>query len=111
MWRRGSRTSYGEQPAVGISWKIRLLPVFLFALYGFYYYVSNQEPVPITGRSHLVDISRQEEVQMGLESYQEILRQSHVLQNGRVVDLVRTILAVLPAREVAARMAGTRVIC
>lgn len=75
----------------GMSWKIRLLPVLLFVLYGAYYYFSHQELVPITGRSHLIDISYAEETQMGLESYHEILRRSHLVENGQVVDLVRTI--------------------
>ncbi len=90
MWRR-TPTARGNHPGRGFGWKIRLLPILLFGLYGVYYYVSKQEPVPITGRSHLVDISREEEAQMGLESYHEVLRRSLVLQNGRLVDLVRTV--------------------
>lgn len=91
MWRRTPPSHYGPQTGGSISWKLRLLPIFLFALYGLYYYASNQEPVAITGRTHLIDISRDEEAQLGLESYQEVLRQSHVVNNGQVVDLVRTI--------------------
>lgn len=90
MWRR-THPSYQQSAGGGIGWKIRLLPILLFALYGLYYYFSNQEPVPITGRSHLVDISRDEEAQLGLQSYHEILRQSHLVENGQIVDLVRTI--------------------
>ncbi len=89
MWRQSSR-AYGESTG-GISWKVRLLPVLLFLLYGAYYYFSNQEPVALTGRSHLVDMTREEETQLGLQSYHEILRQSHVLENGQAADLVGTI--------------------
>ncbi|MGD9849674.1 MAG: M48 family metallopeptidase [Nitrospirales bacterium] len=74
-----------------MSWKVRLIPLILFALYGIYYYYANQEPVPITGRSHLVDMTREQEMALGFQSYQEILSQSRVIPDGQVVDLVRTI--------------------
>ncbi len=74
-----------------ISWKVRLIPIALFAIYGLYYYVSNQETVPITGRSQLVDMSREQEMSLGLQSYQEILSQSEVMQQGDAVNLIKTI--------------------
>ena len=70
---------------------MRLIPITLFACYGLYYYVSNQETVPITGRSQLVDINRQQEMALGLQSYQQILSESQVVTQGKVVDLVRQI--------------------
>ncbi len=85
MRRRGGR-SRGR-----MSWSVRLIPIVLFALYGLYYYVSNQETVPITGRSQLVDMTREQEMSLGLQSYQEILSQSQVLQQGEAVNLIRTI--------------------
>ena len=62
-------------------------------LFGGYlaYYVSNQAEVPLTGRTQLVDITREQEVALGLQSYAQILRQSQVLPAGEVVDLVREI--------------------
>ena len=74
-----------------MSWKMRLIPIILFACYGLYYYVSNQETVPLTGRSQLVDMNRQQEMALGLQSYQQILSESQVVPEGEVVDLVRTI--------------------
>jgi len=74
-----------------MSVKMRLIPIILFACYGLYYYVSNQETVPITGRSQLVDIDRQQEMALGLQSYQQILSESQVVSQGKVVDLVRGI--------------------
>ncbi|MCB9776631.1 MAG: M48 family metallopeptidase [Nitrospiraceae bacterium] len=74
-----------------MSWKMRLIPLVLFAIYGLYFYVSNQETVPLTGRSQLVDMTHEQEMALGLQSYQEILSQSRVIPEGQVVDLVRTI--------------------
>ena len=70
---------------------MRLIPIVLFACYGLYYYVSNQETVPITGRSQLVEINREQEMALGLQSYQQILSESQVMPQGEVVDLVRGI--------------------
>lgn len=70
---------------------LRILPIVLFGLYLAYYYFSNQEEVPLTGRSQLVDISREQEKALGLQSYQQILSESQVLRSGQSVDLVREI--------------------
>jgi predicted Zn-dependent protease len=81
----------GSQPRQRMSWKVRLIPIVLFAIYGLYYYVSNQETVPITGRTHLVDMTREQEVSLGLQTYQDILSQSKVVPQGEAVDLIQTI--------------------
>ncbi|MBT8113214.1 MAG: M48 family metallopeptidase [Gammaproteobacteria bacterium] len=70
---------------------LRLLPIVLFGLYLAYYYFSNQEEVAMTGRSQLIDISHEQEMALGLQSYQQILSQQNVLRSGQVVDLVREI--------------------
>ncbi|MEM7401207.1 MAG: M48 family metallopeptidase [Pseudomonadota bacterium] len=70
---------------------MRLLPIVLFGLYLAYYYFSNQEEVSMTGRSQLVDISREQEKALGLQSYQQLLSQEKVLRSGQAVDLVRDI--------------------
>lgn len=87
----GQRGGMGGQPRRRMSWKVRLIPIVLFALYGLYYYVSNQETVPITGRTHLVEMTREQEMSLGLQSYQDILSQSRVIPQGEAVDLIRTI--------------------
>jgi predicted Zn-dependent protease len=69
----------------------RLLPVILFALYGLYYYVSNRQAVPLTGRKQLVDISREQEAALGLQSYQQVLRQEHVITTGQIAQLIKDI--------------------
>ena len=85
------RGRFPRQRRGRMSWKMRLIPIALFACYGLYYYVSNQETVPLTGRSQLVDMNRQQEMALGLESYQQILSESQVVPQGEVVDLVRGI--------------------
>ncbi len=70
---------------------LRLLPIVLFGLYLAYYYFSNQEEVPLTGRSQLVDITREQEAALGLQTYQQVLSESKVLRSGQAVDLVREI--------------------
>jgi predicted Zn-dependent protease len=70
---------------------IRWLPIVLFLMYGVYYYFSNQEEVPMTRRSQLVDMSREQEMALGYQSYQEILMQEDIIPSGEVVDVVRGI--------------------
>jgi len=77
--------------------RVRWLPIVLFALYGLYYYATNQEVVPITGRTQLVDMSRQQEMALGLQSYRQILGRERVIPQGELVDQVRMIGARLAA--------------
>ena len=70
---------------------IKLLPVLLFAIYGIYYYFSNQETVPLTGRTQLVDITRDQEAALGLQSYRQILRQENVVTTGQNAENVKEI--------------------
>ena len=71
--------------------RIRWLPIVGFLLYGMYYYFSNQQEVPMTGRSQLVDMTREQEMALGYQSYQQILMQEDVVPSGEVVDLVESI--------------------
>ena len=77
MFRR--RRSYPAAGGRRRSRGVKLLPIVLFAMYGIYYYFSNQEVVPHTGRTQLVDLSREQEMTLGFQSYQQILRQEAVL--------------------------------
>ena len=70
---------------------LRLLPIVIFGIYLAYYYFSNQEEVPLTGRSQLVDMTREQEAALGLQTYQQVLAQSRVLRSGQAVDLIREI--------------------
>lgn len=69
----------------------RLLPIVLAALYMGYFYLTNQETVPLTGRKQLVDISREDEAALGVQSYRQVMRQSRVIRDGQAAQLVQTI--------------------
>ena len=72
--------------------RFRLWPIALFALFGLFYFFSNSETVEITGRRQIVDISEDQEITLGLNSYNQILNQSDVVPHGREVDLVNDCL-------------------
>lgn len=90
--RTGPRRAMGGRRGRLVLW-----PLLLFAAFFAYYYFSHQEEVPLTGRSQLVDLDREQEMALGLQSYQEILRQSDVV---REPELVR------PVREIGGRLAA-----
>ncbi len=69
----------------------RWWPIALFGVFLVYYYFSNQQEVPLTGRTQLVDISQEQEMALGLQSYNQILSQSQVVSGGKVVDVVRSL--------------------
>ncbi|WP_427453058.1 M48 family metallopeptidase [Litorimonas sp. WD9-15] len=72
----------------GFRWQIMLL----FAIGAGIYYFMNQETVPLTGRSQLRTMEPAQEMQLGLQSYQQILSDSKVLSgNEPVVQAVRQI--------------------
>jgi predicted Zn-dependent protease len=70
---------------------IRWIVILGALAYGAFYYFTNQETVPLTGRKQLVDMSREQEAALGFQSYRQILAQSNVLRSGQIVDTVRTI--------------------
>ncbi len=84
--RFGART--GSRRSAGL---LRLLPVAAFALYFLWFYSSHREEVPLTGRTQLVDMSQEQEMALGLQSYRQILAQERVVPGGEVVDAVRGI--------------------
>lgn len=81
--------NWGRRRSSGLS--LRWIPVLLFAGYFAFYYFSNQEEVPFTGRTQLVDMDRQEEMQLGLQSWQEIESQSRLVRSGQNLDLIEEI--------------------
>ena len=89
--RRAASAGLGRRGYSRRDGSLRLLPIILFGLYFAYYYFSNQEEVPLTGRHQLVDMSREQEAALGLQSYAQILNQSQVVPSGREVDIVREI--------------------
>ncbi len=88
--RRRSPANFGRRGARrggGLRW----LPIVLFGVYFAYYYFSNQEEVPLTGRSQLVDMTREQEAALGLQSYSQILNQSQLVRSGRELEIVQDI--------------------
>ncbi|WP_409433328.1 M48 family metallopeptidase [Litorimonas sp. RW-G-Af-16] len=77
----------GRRRGGGFRWQIMIL----FAIGAAVYYFANQETVPITGRKQLRTMDANAEMQLGLQSYQQILADSQVLQRGPVVDAVNEI--------------------
>ena len=71
----------------GFRWQIMLL----FAVGAAVYYFANQEQVPFTGRTQLRTMEPAQEMQLGLQSYQQILSDSRVLRDEPVVTVVRDI--------------------
>ena len=88
---------------VGTGGGLRWWPILLFVLYLGYYWISNQHEVPISGRTQLVDLSREQESALGLQSYRQILAQERVVRSGPQVEAVREIgrRLVAAAREIA----------
>lgn len=82
---------FGTMGRTGGRGGVKILPLVLFALYLGYYYISNRQEVPMTGRTQLVDISREQEAALGYESYRELLSQERVVPSGEIVDVVREI--------------------
>ncbi|HFD86537.1 MAG TPA: M48 family peptidase [Gammaproteobacteria bacterium] len=83
------RRNWGRRRRSGFS--LRWIPILLFAGYFAFYYLSHQESVPITGRSQLVDIDRQEEMQLGLQSWAEIESQSRLIESGHNLEVIRNV--------------------
>ncbi len=80
MGRRGGRRG-------GFRW----LPIVLMIGYGAYYYFSNQQINPETGRKQLVDMSVEQEMKLGLASYQQILQKERISQDPRLQAQIRSI--------------------
>jgi len=81
--RRGRNLRRGG----GFRWKIMLV----FAVGAAGYYFANQKEVPFTGRTQLRTMKPAAEMQLGLQSYRQILRDSQVRTRGPIVDKVREI--------------------
>lgn len=86
----------------------RFLILIAFAVYGAYYWFSNQSIDPYTGEKVLIDdsITPTQEVAMGLQAYQEILSQERPVDpNSQVArdvrEISRRLIAKVPEVEAA----------
>ena len=65
------------------------LPILLAGLFILFQYFSSQKFTnPVTGESHRVGMSTQQEAALGLQSYRQILSQEQVISSGPQVELV-----------------------
>lgn len=71
--------------------RFKWVGVLLLVCYAGYFFLANRETVPLTGRSQVVDLSREEETALGVQSYREILSESQVVPSGPSVDQIRRI--------------------
>lgn len=63
------------------------------ALYLGNYYLAHRQESAFTGRAQVVDLSMQQEVALGVQSFQQILAQSEVVSHGELPRQVREIAA------------------
>lgn len=73
----------------GFSWPV----LILFAIGAAIYYFANQETVPLTGRKQLRTMTPQAEMQLGLQSYRQILsdNRQNLITQGREYDIMQKI--------------------
>lgn len=91
--RRASlgRSNFGGRSVRRRGGDFRWQIMVLFAVGAGIYYFANQEEVPFTGRNQLRTMEPAQEMQLGLQSYQQILSDSVVLRDEPVVGVVRSI--------------------
>src|SRR5215831_4937060 len=72
----------------------RLLPILFAAIaFGWVYLTSETFTNPETGKKVHVGLSDSQEQQLGLQSFQEVVHESSLVQSGPVYDLVRKVAA------------------
>ena len=71
--------------------RFRFTPIILFAVFAVFYYFSHQQTVPFTGRKQMIDISREDEIALGLQSYDEFMHQEKVVATGPKAELVHSV--------------------
>src|SRR5579871_1313618 len=70
----------------------KILPILLaVAVIGYQYYSSQRYTNPVTGESHRVGMTVQQEQTLGLQSYQQILSQEHAIESGPEVEQVKRV--------------------
>jgi predicted Zn-dependent protease len=85
--RGAPHASYGGQRRGGMRWWV----LIVFALYAGWYWISNSQEAAFTGRTQLIDTSVEQEAQLGLQSFRQILAESNVVTTGELPGQVREI--------------------
>ncbi len=71
--------------------------ILAFLVYAGYYYFSNLQVSPLTGRKQLIATGTQQEAALGLQAYKEVLSQSQVVAAGPNVTEIQAIMQRLVA--------------
>mgnify|MGYP001603634516 CR=1 FL=1 len=71
--------------------------IIVFLAYAGYYYLSNRQESSLTGRTQLIATNAQQDAELGLQAYQQVLSQSQVVASGPEVEQVRQIAQRLEA--------------
>lgn len=77
--------------------RFHVLPIIIFLIFAAGYYFSHQQTVPITGRTQMIDISRQDEIALGLQSYDQFKHEERTISNGPEAGLVKSVGAKIAA--------------
>jgi metalloendopeptidase OMA1, mitochondrial len=86
------RNNFSEVPAPRKRRRFILLPLLIaLGVIAFQYLSAETYINPETGQSVRVAISPEQEATLGLQSFQEVLSQSEVIQNGPEVDISRRV--------------------
>ncbi len=76
---------------------IRLVPIVIAGLIVFFQYFSAETTTNEAGRTARYGLSTDDETQLGLQSYQQVLQQSDTINSGPEYELVRKVAARLAA--------------
>lgn len=76
---------------LGEAGQYSIIPILIFLVFALVYYFSNRETVPITGRHQLVDMSREDEIALGLQAYEQVARSMRLIPSGADSELVRSV--------------------
>lgn len=72
---------------------IKWLPIFAALLFvGYQYFTSNKFVNPEAGRKSHVGMSTQQEQALGLQSYQQVLSQSQIINSGPQLEMVQRVV-------------------
>ncbi len=81
-----------------IRTRFKLLPIVIaLAVLAFQFFSSEKVTNPVTGESHRVGMSEEQEAALGLQSYRQILSQEKVIPAGPELEMIRRIARRLTA--------------
>lgn len=83
--------SYSSAGPVRRGRGFRVFPLILFGLFFAYYYFGHRQPNSYTGRSQLIDLTKEQEVALGLQSYQQVLSDAQVISSGPDYERVQRV--------------------